>query len=125
MPVSKKFWATLNSSWPKGLAVPTDKEAIHGVKRLYRHAMGRPCPYKIQVVHHKARHTWVRRGVLIVSPEYRHPLRGWPAIVHDLSHWFHYRKHPGATPHDSRQARLERRLQSYVLRKGLAKAGKL
>jgi hypothetical protein len=97
--------------------MPTDKECINGVKRLYRMVVGRPWRGKVVVVHHRRRRTWGRWDALVVSPEYRHPAPGWPAIVHDLSHYLMLRIAPGAAPHDSRQARLEREMQQFVIKK--------
>ena len=124
MGVSPVFWKSLNGGWPEGMVKPDDKTVVHGVKRLWRHVTRRPCPYDVIVVHHRARRTWVHwrsiegkpaRQVLIVSPDYHHPHPGWPAIVHDLSHYLHWRMNRAARPHDSRQARLEQRLQRYVI----------
>lgn len=115
MGASKTFWKNLNDAWPKDLPIPTDKEAINGVKRLYRHVVGKPLPLKVVVVRHKRRRTWSRRGRFVVSPEYPYPRSGWPAIVHDLSHYVHRRMRGWTKPHDSRQARIEKAMQDYVL----------
>lgn len=117
MAVSTKFWATLNAGWPEGMEIPTDKEAINGVKRMYRAVrgfkLGRPC----KVVRNRGRRTWMHRGTMVISPLYPYPKQGWPAIVHDLSHFLHVRENPRAKPHDSRQARIERHLQEIVITK--------
>lgn len=115
MPVSRTFWDSLNKGWPEDMSIPSDKAAINGVKRLYRHVRGKPWGKKVVVVHGRNRRTWTRRGVLVVAPYYGYPKQGWPAICHDLSHFLHSRMHPGAKPHDSRQARIERALQKYVI----------
>lgn len=117
MPVSPKFWATLNTGWPQRVMIPSDAAAITGVKRLYRHITGCPWPGKVEVVRGRHRRTWARGGVLSVAPEGEGPTgrRGWPAIVHDLSHLVHRRMNRRAKPHDSGQARIERRMQEYVL----------
>lgn len=117
MGVSPKFWKALNRSWPEEMKIPSEKEAIHGVKRLYRHITGRPWNRKVVAVRGRSRRTWTHHGVLIVAPNYTYPRPGWPAIVHDLSHLLHHRMHPGAKPHDSRQARIEKALQQYVIEK--------
>src|SRR5262245_711611 len=116
--VSPKFWSSLNRGWPEGLQKPTDKEAITGVKRMVRFITGRPWPGKVQVVRGKHRHTWAYYGTLNVAPDaWHYGGIGWPAIVHGLSHYLHRRQNRGAKPHDSRQARLEKELQRFVIEK--------
>ncbi len=112
----KGLWDRLvNSKWPTDRnLVPTDAEAIKGVKRLYRKAMGRPWRGKVEVTSGN-RHTWIRRGVLYVNPNRR---RGWPGIVHSISHWAHMKKNPNDRPHSDRQAYIERDLVDYVLASG-------
>lgn len=111
------LWDRLvNSKWPPGIATPSDAEAITGAKRLYRKAMGKPWRGPVTITSGN-RHTWIRRGVLYVNPNYTwRP--GWPGIVHAIAHYAHARKHPGDRPHSARQAYIERDLTDYALANG-------
>lgn len=125
MGVSKVFWKTLNQGWPEGMEIPTDSEAINGVKRLWRHLTGKPIGLRVYVERGNRR-TWKhwtprRRRHMVVAPDYAYPKQGWPAICHDLSHLIHREMNRGAKPHDSRQARIEKELQRYVVENLLRK----
>lgn len=102
------------------------EESLVAARKLYRHAMGKPFPGRIEATSGN-RYTWVRRGVLYVNPDKREGhTRGLRSIIHDLSHYCHSRLHPGDSGHSVRQARLERDLAKFALdrnwhRGGLAK----
>jgi len=117
MPEAELWDRLVNSKWPadKNL-IPTDQEAIRGAKRLYKKAMGRPWKGEVKITSGN-RHTWIRRRVMFVNPNYRWH-RGWPGIVHDLSHWAHHKKNPNDRPHSSKQAYIERDLVDYLLAQG-------
>lgn len=119
MRVGKDVWKQLNEGWPEGMVVPSDADAIRGVKRLFRLTAGEAWKHSVRVVHHKARRTCGQRTprgrVLIVSPDYCYPKPGWPAIVHDLSHFVHHRVNPGLAPHAEEQACIELEMQRIVI----------
>lgn len=104
----------------------TPEESIVAARKLYRHAFGKAFTGRVELTTGN-RFTWVRRGVLYVNPDKREgQTRGLRSIVHDLSHYAHYRKNPKDAPHSIRQARLERDLATFALdrnwhRGGLAK----
>lgn len=52
-------------------------------------------------------------GTCVINPD-----RGWWGLVHSISHYAHYRKHPRARDHDPLQANLERRLIEHVVEQG-------
>jgi hypothetical protein len=99
------------------MAIPSNKEAITGARRLYRRAMGRPFPGKV-VITSGNRYTWVRRGVMYVNPNPRWGMKGWRGIVHLMAHYCHSRKHPNARPHDHRELDLEADLTRYAIESG-------
>ncbi len=122
MGASPVFWKSLNADWPKPMGKPTDEAAISGARRLYKFGTGylgteRVWPGKVEVVRGSHRHTWARwtggahqRKVLQVGVD-----KGWRGIVHGLSHYIHRYERGYRKPHDSRQARLEKALQQYVI----------
>jgi hypothetical protein len=114
------LWDRLvNSKWPHSMPIPNEKEAIAGAKRLYKKAMGRPWRGAVKVTSGN-RHTWVRRGTLVVNPnEVRwNGSGGWAEIVHSISHYAHWRLNPKDAPHSSKQSYIERDLTDYVIAQG-------
>lgn len=94
------------------------EESVRAAKRLYRFAMGKPFPGKIELVSGN-RYTWVRYGVMSVNPDRRESAcRGLRALIHNLSHYCHARLHPKDAPHSIRQARLEGRMAGYAVKYG-------
>lgn len=120
---SKSIWQQLNTGWPAGMKMPSDEEAIRGARMLYRRFMGRPWTGPMRVARGNRR-TWPKwedgERVLVVGPEYHHPRPGWPAIVHDLSHYVH-RQRTSKRPHSIWQAWLEREMQLFVIAELLPK----
>lgn len=114
MPTHEDWNRLVNSKWSAlgNIPDPTPEEAISGVKRLYRKAMGRPWGSKIKVTSGN-RHTWVRRGVLFVNPE-----EGWREIVHLIAHYADMRLNPTTRPHSSKELYLERDLTDFAIAKG-------
>jgi len=106
----------VNNKWPRSIPVPSDQEAITGAKRLFRKAMGRAWRGKVKITSGK-RYTWIRGNTFYVNPNDRRN-RSWPGIVHDISHWAHYRKNPNDRPHSEKQLYIERDLTDYVLANG-------
>lgn len=113
------IWGQLNQGWPEEMKQPSDEEALRGARMLYARFMGRPWTGPMRVARGRS-HTWIRWDdregmVFVVGPEYWHPRRGWPAIVHDLAHYIHRRKNPRLKPHSVWQAWLEREMQLFLL----------
>lgn len=115
----REWYERVNALWPADVSAPTALEAVRAARRLWRFATGETFPAANVRVTSGRRFTWVRRGVMSVNPDrdgHRH--RGWQALVHDLSHYLHYRINPGVAPHSGAHARLEMRLIKEVLRRG-------
>ena len=114
-PMREDYHRLVNSKWegiPFSKQLPqSDEEAIRGFKRLYRAATGRKFNGRVKATSGN-RITWCRRGVWSVNPNRQNSTyRGWPEIIHMLSHWVeHY--------HDHKQLRLERDLTIYALKHG-------
>jgi len=71
------------------------------------------CPYRSKTV----RACWVTRSGSSL-------LKGWPRLVHDVSHDIFSARHPGLKPHQPAHVRIERELTEYALSAGWL-AGKL
>lgn len=46
------------------------------------------------------------------------PDKGWPRLIHDVSHHIFGRRHPRFRPHDGGHATLEREIAEYVVTQG-------
>lgn len=46
------------------------------------------------------------------------PNKGWPRLIHDVSHSIFRRRHPSFRPHDGGHATLEREIAEYVVAQG-------
>lgn len=116
------IWSAINTGWPADMKRPTDEEALRGARMIYGRFMKRPWTGPMRVARGRSR-TWVRwdgrpyrpkQWTLVVGPEYHYPRPGWPAIVHDLSHYVHSQR-SGERPHSIWQAWLEREMQLFVI----------
>lgn len=114
-------WNYINNLWPSSMRPPTEREAIAGVKRLYKRAMGKPWTGKVQATSGN-RYTWIRRGTLFVNPD-RGYYGGWRDIVHELSHYAHQRVNSRSRPHDAGQAYIERDLSEYAIKHRFPEGG--
>ena len=113
----KHVWDAVNNVWPKGVnLIPTEREAVIGVKRLYKKFMGRTWSGDIKLTSGN-RHTWIRRNTLSINPDYGY-YGGWRDIVHTLSHYVFMRQNPDLRPHNPKQAYLERAMAEYVIASG-------
>jgi hypothetical protein len=124
---NKETWDRLvNERWAGQYPVLSPEASVKAAKRLYRKAMGRPWKGKVEIVSGN-RHTWVRRGVLIVNPDRKtfRGSRGLREIIHEISHYAHARLHPSDAPHSKRQAILEGKLVTYAIASGWLEPGKL
>lgn len=108
-------YESVNGKWPEGALPPlTGPEAISAAKRLYRFIMKKRWTGQMKLTSGR-RSSWVRwwRGTIIVNPQ-----RGWHDLVHELSHDFHRRLHPGDQPHGMHHAWIERTMIEYVVSHG-------
>ena len=114
-----EWYRRVNATWPAGeLPAPSALEAIRAARRLYRFALGKTWTGTVRTTEGR-RYTWIYRGQLRVNPDRPgSDGRGWRALIHDLSHYFHGRLLPDVRPHGPDHARLEIRLIKEVLRRG-------
>lgn len=123
-------WRAEEKLHPDGI-IPSEQEAITGVKRLYRLAMGRPFKGVIKFTTGN-RHTWGywskkdRKQELRINRQGRRGYYnyGWREIVHDLSHWLNYKLNPRDQGHSNSQMNLESKLTRYAISNGFLQ-GKL
>jgi hypothetical protein len=110
----------VNGAWPvpqHQLPPLTAGEATIAVKRLIRHGYSIVGwshlwrPIKSIRITSGSRRNKIWRGV--VNPD-----RGWWGLVHSVSHWLAYRRHPRAKPHSHQHAFIERALIEYVVKSG-------
>lgn len=91
------------------------EESLAAARKLYRHAMGKPWPWRWEITSGN-RYTWARGRVFRVNPDKRElRMRGLRALIHDMSHFCHSMLHPQDAPHSIRQMRLEARLVKFAL----------
>jgi hypothetical protein len=97
----------------------TRAEAQRAVIKLYKHFgkaelrsanFGGPIQYKRTV----ARRCWASTKPAPGSD----PNKGWPRLIHDVSHMIFRRRHPRFRPHDGGHATLEREIAQYVVAQG-------
>lgn len=112
-------------AWPAVVPALTEAEAIAAGKRLFRRfyqdrwykERRRPVPRKQTAMPVKVtsgnRNNWVRRGVIYVNPG-----AGWKTLVHDLSHYCHWRLRPKDKPHSDNHRHLEWEMIAYVVESG-------
>ena len=114
---NKHIWDAVNNVCPKDVnLVPTEREAVIGVKRLYKKFMGHAWSGEIKITSGN-RHTWIRRNTLSINPDHGY-YGGWRDIVHGLSHYIFMRQNPNLKPHNPKQAYLERAIAEYVVASG-------
>lgn len=110
----------VNGQWPDIVPALTGDEAITAAKRLYRFAMKKSWKGKWALTSGR-RYTHPRRGVFYVNPG-RKPGwgdpkldSGWRDLVHMMSHYCHWRLHPGWKPHGPEHHAIEREMVAYVI----------
>lgn len=116
----------IGASWPEPMPVPTNREAIAGVKRLikvaHRHAREEGIHFGLTRYSYKLtsgrRHTWPRRGTWYVNPDERNHGGGggWGEIVHSVSHWAMRKYWPEENPHGPRHVWIEKLLADYAIK---------
>ncbi len=113
-----QLWDRLVNDRFEDQPILSPEASVLAARKLYRHAMGKAFTGKVELTSGR-RYTWIRRGVMYVNPDCRQSrIRGLRAIIHDLSHWCHYRLHPRDKPHSVRQARLESKLVTFAITRG-------
>ena len=120
MTTIREWYSRVNSVWPKEVQKPTPDEAMKAARKLYRFVTGKSWDGEVELTSGN-RYTYFRGGVMYVNPDghgdHQH-LGGWYALVHDLSHHFHWRYGDGSKPHSRSHARLELRLAKEVVKRG-------
>lgn len=111
-----ELWERMvNSKFAGQQPILSDEESMIAARKLYRHAMGKPWPWRWEITSGN-RYTWARGRVFRVNPDKRElHVRGLRALIHDMSHFCHRMLHPEDAPHSIRQARLEARLVKFAL----------
>lgn len=119
----------VNGTWPPDMPKLDGDEAIRAARLLIREGfryygmtaeMKRKRKFKLTSGN---RHTWPRRGVWAVNPNYSHR-PGWQGMVHSISHWVHARAYPNRRGHDGTHSIIEKHLIEHVIAEGWL-AGKL
>ena len=114
----ERVYRQVNEAWPDGphrgyryWREPQfdAREATIAVKRLWKHATGKPLAIRglVKLTSGNRRNRF-RRGIF-------NPQRGWHGLVHSVSHAAHRRLHPDDPDHIGRHAYLERRLIEYAV----------
>jgi hypothetical protein len=110
----------VNDLWNGQQPVLSPEESLTAAKKLYRHAMGKAWKGKWALVSGN-RHTWPKYGTFYVNPA-RKPkwshgaaTTGLREIIHGISHYCHWKLHPGDKPHSIRQLRLEAKLTKFAI----------
>jgi hypothetical protein len=91
-------------------------EAERAARRIYRHfgavALGGPLMTGAARFSGTVRRCWI-------TPRVNDGLdKGWPRLVHDVSHRIFARRHPNFRPHAGGHAVLEREITEYVIEQG-------
>jgi len=103
---------------PASQPVPKEK-AIEVALNIYEFMFGKKFKGKTRLTSGH-RYTWVRRGVLVVNPDFKQThASGWRALVHDLSHYGHSRINPENNGHGRIHAKFEAEIAQYVVKKFL------
>jgi hypothetical protein len=115
----QKKYHHVNSLWPDTVPELDGQEAIAAAKRLYRLGIGHAYKGKWKLTSGQ-RYTWQRSHVFYVNPKYtgRGAVNGWHDLVHFMSHYCHWKLHPGWKPHGPEHHAIERRMVEYVIANG-------
>jgi hypothetical protein len=105
------------------MPIPTEKEAIAGVKRLIRvahkHAREEGVMFGLRKYRYKIttgrRRTSQRSGTWYINCN-EWGLGGWGEIVHSVSHWAQRKYWPNENPHGPRHVFIEKLLTDYAIR---------
>lgn len=114
MNATHERYDAVNAVWST-VAVPpiTRAEAERAARRLHRHfgglALGGPHMRGPARFNGEVRRCW------ITSRSNAGPEKGWPRLVHDVSHRIFARRHPNFRPHAGGHATLEREIAEFVV----------
>lgn len=112
------WYEKVNGEWPEVVPPLTPEEALKAAKQLYTVGMGQRWAGDVKLTSGN-RYTWVRNGTLYVNPARKERIGGgWAALVHDLSHYAHWRVNRGVKPHSAKHARIEIKMIKKVVRSG-------
>lgn len=103
--------------WSSVAVPPINRiEAERAARAIYRHFggvhLGGPQMQEPARFSGKARRCWITRRAGADSS------KGWPRLVHDVSHRIFARRHPNFRPHAGGHAALEREVAEYVMEQG-------
>lgn len=112
--ISRREWyRRANAEWPAIVPALTAEEAEKATRKLFRFATGITMKREIRITSGN-RSTWIARdGAFRVNPG-----RGWMSLVHNVSHFVWWWKHPNETAHQKDHALLERRMIKEVIKRG-------
>lgn len=120
-------YGEVNGLWPEGpLPVPSGAEAIAGARLLIREGFrfhGKDKRWIMQKRQFKLtsgnrRRTWPRNGVWYVNPDEKYDHGGgWRAIIHNISHYVHWRVMPHMGGHEF-HSMTEAHLIRFALERG-------
>lgn len=117
------WYGRVNETWDAhgagfGMQALSPEESIKAAKKIYRFMFGKSFPGDVRATSGR-RVTWIRRGVMSVNPDRQERnARGLRALVHDLSHYGHFKLYPGERPHSGTHARLEIRIIKQAIARG-------
>jgi hypothetical protein len=96
----------VNAVWPADTPPCTREEAARAARKLMRHFAHRES-------------NWVRRCWVRLKPPFNDLSRGWPRLVHDVSHRVHRLGQPWRVKdHSSAHAEIELEMARYVVDNG-------
>lgn len=114
MNATRERYDAVNAMWSTFTVPPiTRTEAERAARRLYRHfgglALGGPQMRGPARFNSEVRRCW------ITSRSNAGLEKGWPRLVHDVSHRIFTRRHPNFRPHAGGHATLERQIAEFVV----------
>lgn len=110
-------YAPIDALWSSVTRPPISRiEAERAARRIYRHfgavAHGGPSMTHPARLDGEVRRCWT-------TPRINDGLdKGWPRLVHDISHRIFAARHPNFRPHAGGHALLEREISDYVIQQG-------
>lgn len=114
--MSAERYDPVNSAWKRALPPLTRQEAGRAAAALLRKFGTRDSGSmsKARIEHA----SMVRRVWIANKAEDNSTYKGWPRLVHDVSHRVFRYRYPNKLPHDALHARLELEVTEYVLASG-------
>lgn len=111
---TRERYDAVNAMWSRVTLPPVTRiEAERAARRLYRHfgglSLGGPNMLGPVRFNGEVRRCW------IISRTNAGLEKGWPRLVHDVSHRIFERRHPNFRPHAGGHATLEREIAEFVV----------